>query len=145
MTRECLIFGGMRDICLTDSFGNENLILQIREELKEKMPGENSFDILVADDGYVYLDFLYDKRDSIHCDEPVIADITRLLTGEGIDDFKLVYPLIDNDKKGSTIFKLNGLISIYQKNNKAYGGDDVEIEDIHITSSHMLVIMKFKL
>ena len=38
MTRECLIFGGMRDICLTDSFGNENLILQIREELKEKMP-----------------------------------------------------------------------------------------------------------
>lgn len=142
MTRECLIFGRMRSVCISDIHGNEKLILQLREELKVQMPGDIGFDLLLQKDGIVLLDFIYDKRDTMSDDKPINAEITKLLTGEGVDGLELEHPLLNPKEKG--MFNEKYFLATYLKNNKAYGGDNVAIKIISITTTHMLIELQFE-
>ena len=140
MTRECLIFGGMRKICLTDNAMNVDVVRKVREDLKEHMTGETNFDMLTDGKEKVLLFFLFDIERMDNDELPIDAKVTRFLTGEGT--IKLAYPLVDTGRKdmfNEKYFKNN-----YIKNNNAYGGDELEITYLSVTSTRMAITLKFK-
>ena len=131
MTRECLIFGGMRKICLTDNAMNVDVVRKVREDLKEHMTGETNFDMLTDGKEKVLLFFLFDIERMDNDELPIDAKVTRFLTGEGTTGRKDMF----NEK----YFKNN-----YIKNNNAYGGDELEITYLSVTSTRMAITLKFK-
>jgi len=139
MTKEALIFGKMRKIDLADDEKNDDVVRQIREELKEYFTEEASFDMLPDGKNIVLLLFLYDYEGLDSDNLPADANVTRFLTGEGA--VELAYPLVDTGR--NNMFNEKYFKAIYLKNNKAYGGDDLKIINMTFTSTRMLVALEF--
>ena len=118
---------------------NDDVVRQIREELKEYFTEETSFDMLPDGKNIVLLLFLYDYEGLDSDNLPADANVTRFLTGEGA--VELAYPLVDTGR--NNMFNEKYFKAIYLKNNKAYGGDDLKIINMTFTSTRMLVALEF--
>ena len=139
MIREILLCGAMHGVCIDDKNGNVELVHHIRDILNEKFAGNKSFDIFVDGNGRAMLLFLIDGFDDEIRNSHAPKELTRIVTGEGIDNFELEYPIADM----GGIIKAEEFGKLWSLNNKSYGGDNFVVEKISITCTRMEIIIRF--
>ena len=88
--------------------------------------------------------FLFDyEDDDVGGDNAAFSDFIRFLTGDGLPDFKLKYP-IWKKQDGVEYITAKRLCELYLKNNRYYGGDDIEAIDIDATPTMLKIDITFK-
>ena len=88
--------------------------------------------------------FLFDyEDDDIGGENAAFSDFIRFLTGDGLPDFKLKYP-IWKKQDGVEYITVERLCELYLKNNRFYGGDEIEAIDIDASPTMLKIDITFK-
>ena len=140
MIRKMLLTGKLTEIEFFNDFDNTEIVLTIRHELQEFNPCY-SFDMIPNAKGELTLVFLYDHDDPALQEHDCTAQLTRLLTGEGINGCVLPYPIVD--ARVPQAFGKKTFEYMWRKNNQAFGGDDFRVLSIIATYTRLIAILKF--
>lgn len=141
MNKKIWIYGKTYSIDTKNPRNNAGVVREIREALKDV---DVCFDILFDDPDSIRLLFLYDFDEDLVFgdeDEP-IKELMAVLTGEDTEDYKIKYPIVNSDV-AEEVRTFKWLKERYEKNNRYYGGDELELCGIYCTATHMVVKIKF--
>ena len=139
MTKRILLFGKIRSIEVEDTLQNREVVMDIRQDVK-KLDDMYSFDLYVDDNDYIVATYHYDYVDlNLEADQ-FNVELTRLVTGEGVNDFELPYPIADVDNKK---YDFTRFADLWLKNNAALGGSlGIKLVNAQATFTGMLVAFK---
>ena len=91
------------------------------------------FGVIVNSKNQFSLIFLFDyEDDDIGGENAAFCDFIRFLTGNGLPDFKLKYPIWKKEN-GVSYISSKSLVELYRKNNRYFGGD--QIDDVELIAS----------
>ncbi|MBO4331856.1 MAG: hypothetical protein J5875_01670, partial [Paludibacteraceae bacterium] len=86
MTKRILLFGEIRSIEVEDTLQNREVVMDVRQDVK-KLDDMYSFDLYVDDNDYIVATYHYDYVDLNLEADHFNVELTRLVTGEGVNDF----------------------------------------------------------
>lgn len=139
MTKRILLFGKIRSIEVEDTLQNREMVMDIRQDVK-KLDDMYSFDLYVDDNDYIVATYHYDYVDLNLEADHFNVELTRLVTGEGVNDFELPYPIADVDNKK---YDFTRFADLWLKNNAALGGSlGIKLVNAQATFTGMLVAFK---
>ena len=139
MTKKILLFGKIRSIEVEDTLQNREVVMDIRQDVK-KLDDMYSFDLNVDDNDYIVATYHYDYVDLNLEADHFNVELTRLVTGEGVNDFELPYPIADVDNKK---YDFTRFADLWLKNNAALGGSlGIKLVNAQATFTGMLVAFK---
>ena len=139
MTKRILLFGEIRSIEVEDTLQNREVVMDVRQDLKE-LADMYSFDLYVDDNDYIVATYHYDYVDLNLEADHFNVELTRLVTGEGVNDFELPYPIADADDKK---YDFTRFADLWLKNNAALGGSlGIKLVNAQATFTGMLVAFK---
>ena len=139
MTKKILLFGKIRSIEVEDTLQNREVVMDIRQDVK-KLDDMYSFDLYVDDNDYIVATYHYDYVDLNLEADHFNVELTRLVTGEGVNDFELPYPIADVDNKK---YDFTRFADLWLKNNAALGGSlGIKLVNAQETFTGMLVVFK---
>ncbi len=93
-----LIYGNMITATLGELASNDSIVRAIRAELLEQEPFDVDFAMLSDSNNKLTLLYLYDIDEEGLGDEfDAISDFSRFLTGDGLPDVKLRYPIFEKE------------------------------------------------
>ena len=115
------------------------MVMDIRQDVK-KLDDMYSFDLYVDDNDYIVATYHYDYVDLNLEADHFNVELTRLVTGEGVNDFELPYPIADVDNKK---YDFTRFADLWLKNNAALGGSlGIKLVNAQATFTGMLVAFK---
>ena len=139
MTKKILLFGEIRSIEVEDTLQNREVVMDVRQDVK-KLDDMYSFDLYVDDNDYIVATYHYDYVDLNLEADHFNVELTRLVTGEGVNDFELPYPIADVDNKK---YDFTRFADLWLKNNAALGGSlGIKLVNAQATFTGMLVVFK---
>ena len=139
MTKRILLFGEIRSIEVEDTLQNREVVMDVRQDVK-KLDDMYSFDLYVDDNDYIVATYHYDYVDLNLEADHFNVELTRLVTGEGVNDFELPYPIADVDNKK---YDFTRFADLWLKNNAALGGSlGIKLVNAQATFTGMLVVFK---
>lgn len=140
MTKKFLLFGKLRPIEVDTTLQNREVVMSIRKELK-KLADCYSFDLLVNEEHEIVVMYHYDYVDTMLETEDCNIELTRLVTGEGVDDFVLPFPIADGSDRE---YDFEKFATLWKKNNQELGGNiGVKLVNAQATYTGMVVIFKY--
>ena len=128
-----LIYGNMITATLGELASNDSIVRAIRAELLEQEPFDVDFAMLSDSNNKLTLLYLYDiDEEGLGNEFDAISDFSRFLTGDGLPDVKLRYPIFDKENSPEYM-TIDAFAQLYKMNNSFYGGD--EIDDVELIAS----------
>ena len=144
ISKKLLIYGRMFTVKLDGVSPNDDMVRAVRERLMDYEEEYIDFGVIVNSKNQLSLIFLFDyEDDDVGGDNAAFSDFIRFLTGDGLPDFKLKYP-IWKKQDGVEYITAKRLCELYLKNNRYYGGDDIEAIDIDATPTMLKIDITFK-
>ena len=140
MIKKILLFGKLRSVEVETTLQNREVVMEIRKELK-KLNECYSFDLYLNENHQIVVMYHYDYVDTMLETEDCNVELTRLVTGEGVGDLELPFPIADD---GDKQYDFEKFAALWKKNNRAFGGNlGVKLIDAHATYTGMYVIFKY--
>lgn len=144
ISKKLLIYGRMFAVKLDGVSPNDETVRAVRERLMDYEEEFIDFGVIVNSKNQLSLIFLFDyEDDDFGGENAAFSDFIRFLTGDGLPDFKLKYPIWKKQDSVSYI-SAKRLCELYLKNNRYYGGDDIEAIDIDATPTMLKIDITFK-
>ena len=144
ISKKLLIYGRMFAVKLDGVSPNDETVRAVRERLMDYEEEFIDFGVIVNSKNQLSLLFLFDyEDDDIGGENAALSDFIRFLTGDGLPDFKLKYP-IWKKQDGVEYITVERLAELYLKNNRFYGGDEIEDVEMYVSPTMLKVDIKFK-
>jgi hypothetical protein len=144
ISKKLLIYGSMFTVRLDEVSPNDDMVRAVRERLMDYEEEFIDFGVIVNSKNQLSLIFLFDyEDDNVGGDNSAFSDFIRFLTGDGLPDFKLKYP-IWKKQDGVEYITVERLCELYLKNNRFYGGDEIEAIDIDASPTMLKIDITFK-
>ena len=144
ISKKLLIYGSMFTVRLDEVSPNDDMVRTVRERLIDYEEEFIDFGIIVNSKNLLSLIFLFDyEDDDIGGDNAAYSDFIRFLTGDGLPDFKLKYPIWKKEN-GVSYISSESLVELYRKNNRYFGGDQIEDVEMYVSPTMLKVDIKFK-
>lgn len=144
ISKKLLIYGRMFAMKLDGVSPNDETVRAVRERLMDNEEEFIDFGVIVNSKNQLSLIFLFDyEDDDIGGENAAFSDFIRFLTGDGLPDFKLKYP-IWKKQDGVEYITVERLCELYLKNNRFYGGDEIEAIDIDASPTMLKIDITFK-
>ena len=144
ISKKLLIYGRMFAVKLDGVSPNDDMVRAVRERLMDYEEEFIDFGVIVNSNNQLSLIFLFDyEDDNVGGDNGAFCDFIRFLTGDGLPDFKLKYP-IWRKENGVSHISAESLVGLYQKNNCYFGGDEIEDVEMYVSPTMLKVDIKFK-
>ena len=144
ISKKLLIYGRMFTVKLDGVSPNDEMVRAVRERLMDYEEEYIDFGVIVNSKNQLSLIFLFDyEDDNVGGDNGAFCDFIRFLTGDGLPDFKLKYPIWKKEN-GVEYITVERLAELYQKNNRFYGGDEIEAIDIDASPTMLKINITFK-
>lgn len=144
ISKKLLIYGRMFTVKLDGVSPNDEMVRAVRERLMDYEEEYIDFGVIVNSKNQLSLLFLFDyEDDDIGGENAALSDFIRFLTGDGLPDFKLKYP-IWRKENGVSYISAESLVGLYQKNNCYFGGDEIEDVEMYVSPTMLKVDITFK-
>lgn len=144
ISKKLLIYGRMFAVKLDGVSPNDETVRAVRERLMDYEEEFIDFGVIVNSKNQLSLIFLFDyEDDDIGGENAAFSDFIRFLTGDGLLDFKLKFP-IWKKQDGVEYITVERLCELYLKNNRFYGGDEIEAIDIDASPTMLKIDITFK-
>lgn len=144
ISKKLLIYGRMFTVKLDGVSPNDEMVRAVRERLMDYEEEYIDFGVIVNSKNKLSLLFLFDyEDDDIGGENAALSDFIRFLTGDGLPDFKLKYP-IWRKENGVSYISAESLVGLYEKNNRYFGGDEIEDVEMYVSPTMLKVDIKFK-
>lgn len=144
ISKKLLIYGRMYTVKLDGVSPNDEMVRAVRERLMDYEEEYIDFGVIVNSKNQLSLLFLFDyEDDDIGGENAALSDFIRFLTGDGLLDFKLKFP-IWKKQDGVEYITVERLCELYLKNNRFYGGDEIEAIDIDASPTMLKIDITFK-
>lgn len=142
--KKLLIYGRMYTVKLDGVSPNDDMVRAVRERLMDYEEEYIDFGVIVNSKNLLSLIFLFDyEDDDVGGDNAAFSDFIRFLTGDGLPDFKLKYPIWKKQDSVSYI-SAESLVGLYQKNNCYFGGDEIEDVEMYVSPTMLKIDITFK-
>ena len=144
ISKKLLIYGRMFTVKLDGVSPNDEMVRAVRERLMDYEEEYIDFGVIVNSKNQLSLLFLFDyEDDDIGGENAALSDFIRFLTGDGLPDFKLKYP-IWRKENGVSYISAESLVGLYQKNNRYFGGDEIEDVEMYVSPTMLKIDITFK-
>lgn len=144
ISKKLLIYGRMFTVKLDGVSPNDEMVRAVRERLMDYEEEYIDFGVIVNSKNQLSLIFLFDyEDDDVGGDNAAFSDFIRFLTGDGLPDFKLKYP-IWRKENGVSYISAESLVGLYQKNNRYFGGDEIEDVEMYVSPTMLKIDITFK-